>query len=183
MRFYRVWQNFTGLTVGFVLFSSLLSTPVWAGRYIFNQKPQTLHRYFGHPTNKQTQGDRITYTYQPKNLRWLLPQFPRSDFSITFINNQAKTVTLNFNGNFDEYSGSYNYDQYLATKFYQYLFGYQPPIWHELTAKFSGNETIYFYEYCLGDGVATSFERYGYKQFTDTATLTYDTRCETPYNF
>ncbi|WP_335097048.1 hypothetical protein [Nostoc sp.] len=37
------------------------------------------------------------------------------------------------------------------------------------TAIFGGNETIYFYQYCLGDGVTISFNRYGYKQFTDSA--------------
>ncbi|MDF5738811.1 MULTISPECIES: hypothetical protein [unclassified Nostoc] len=37
------------------------------------------------------------------------------------------------------------------------------------TAKFGGNETIYFYQYCLGDQVAMSFDRYAYKQFTDYA--------------
>ncbi|RUS93495.1 hypothetical protein DSM107003_42910 [Trichormus variabilis SAG 1403-4b] len=33
----------------------------------------------------------------------------------------------------------------------------------------------------LGDGVATSFERHGYKQFTDTATLANKTHCESPH--
>ncbi|MEH2318906.1 hypothetical protein [Nostoc sp.] len=37
------------------------------------------------------------------------------------------------------------------------------------TAIFGGNETIYFYQYSLGDGVTISFNRYGYKQFADSA--------------
>jgi len=51
-------------------------------------------------------------------------------------------------------------------------------ICHQLSAKYAENEAIYFYEYCLGNGVATSFDRYGYKQFTKYATLSCDTRCE-----
>ncbi len=54
-------------------------------------------------------------------------------------------------------------------------------ICHQLSAKLGGNETIYFYEYYLGDEIATSFDRYGYKQFTNYATLSYDTRCDPPY--
>ncbi|BAZ39209.1 hypothetical protein NIES4101_51610 [Calothrix sp. NIES-4101] len=177
------WQTLTGLTVGCGLFNSLLITPAWAGRDIFNQQPPTINHYFGHHIAKQANGEQITYTYAPQNFRRLFPQFPKSTFSITFIKNQAKTINLNFHENFGQYPGSYNYDQSVAAKFYNYIFGYQPPIWREITTKFSGNETIYFYEYCLGDGVVTSFDRYGYKQFTDSATLTYDTRCESPPNF
>ncbi|MCC5652821.1 hypothetical protein LC609_24050 [Nostoc sp. XA013] len=62
-----------------------------------------------------------------------------------------------------------------------HIFSYQPATKQELSAKFAGNETIYFYKYCLGDVVATSFDRYGYKQFTDSATLPYGTYCESPY--
>lgn len=51
-------------------------------------------------------------------------------------------------------------------------------ICHQLSAKCGENEAIYFYKYCLQDGVATSFDKYGYKQFTKYATLSYPSRCE-----
>ncbi|BAY92883.1 MULTISPECIES: hypothetical protein [unclassified Tolypothrix] len=177
-----VWLGLTGLTVGLILVNSAIAPPALAGRYVLNQTPQTIERYFGRYITKKTNGEQVTYTYAPKSFRQLFKQFPKSDFSITFVKSQAKYITLNFNGDFFQYPGSYNYDKAEATKFYNYIFGYQPPIWKELSAKFSGNETIYFYEYCLGDGVATNFERYGYKQFTDSATLSYNNRCEPPYN-
>ncbi len=174
--------TFIGLTGRFLLINSLFTPPALAGRYVLNQTPQTIERYFGHYLTKRTNGDRLTYTYAPKSFQGLFPQFPKSNFSITFVNNQAKDISLNFNADFAEYLGSYNYDQAESKKFFNYIFGYQAPVWQELSAKFGGNETVYSYEYCLGDGVATSFDRYGYKQYTDTATLAYNTRCEPPYN-
>jgi hypothetical protein len=182
MKFCYLSATFTGLTVGFLLLNSFLSLPAWAGRYVLNQTPQRIELYFGRYISKKTNGAQVIYTYAPKSFRRLFPQFPKSYFSITFVNNQAKYIRLNFNGDFFQYPGSYNYDQAEASKFYNYIFGYQPSIWKELSAKFGGNETVYFYEYCLGDGVATSFDRYGYKQFTDSATLSYNNRCEPPYN-
>ncbi|MBD2385734.1 hypothetical protein [Cylindrospermum sp. FACHB-282] len=178
----HLYQAFTGLSLGFLFINSTFAPPALAGRYVLNQTPQTIERYFGRYLKKQTSEGKVIYTYAPKSFRRLFPLFPKSNFSITFVNNQAKSINLNFNSDFDKYSGNYNYDQQSAAKFYKYIFGYHPPIWQELTAKFSGNETIYFYEYCLGDGVATSFERYGYKQFTDSATFAYNTRCESPDN-
>lgn len=178
----QLWQVFTGLTVEFLLVSSIFAPPAMAGRYVLNQTPQIIERYFGRPISKRTNGNGVIYIYNPKSFRRIFPQFPKSNFSITFVNNQAKDITLNFNGDFYQYLGDNNYGQAEAIKFYNYIFQYQPPIWQELSAKFGGNETVYFYEYCLGDGVATSFERYGYKQFTDYATLSYDARCEPPYN-
>ncbi|MFN6568609.1 hypothetical protein [Dendronalium sp. ChiSLP03b] len=181
MKSRHLCQNFSGLTIGFLLVSTIFVPAAWAGRYVLNQTPQTIERYFGRYVTK-TKSDRFIYTYNPKSFRRLFPQFPKSNFSITFVNNQAKHISLNFNADFERYSGDQNYGQVEATKFYNYIFGYQPLIWQELSAKFGGNETVYFYEYCLGDGVATSFDRYGYKQFTDSATLSYDARCDPPYN-
>jgi hypothetical protein len=172
----------TLLIVGLLLFNSVFIPPALAGRYVLNQTPQTIESYFGRYTTKLTQGEQITYTYTPKSFRGLFPKFPKSNFAIIFVNNQAKYITLNFNGNFGANSQDYNYEQAEAAKFYNYIFGYKPPIWQEISDKFSGNETIHDYEYCLGDGVATSFQRYGYQQLTDAATLFYDTRCEPKSN-
>ncbi|MEH1943678.1 MAG: hypothetical protein V7L01_26140 [Nostoc sp.] len=182
MKFHHLWQTFIGLTGIFLLVNSIYSPSAMAGRYVFNQTPQRIERYFGRYITKQTNGDTVSYTYAPQSFRRLFRQFPKSNFSIVFVNNQVKYIKLNFNGDFSQYQGSYNYDRAEAAKFYNYIFSYQPSIWQKLSDKFGGNETIYFYEYCLGDGVATSFERYGYKQFTDSATLSYDTRCEPPYS-
>ncbi len=117
MKYSRIWQNFTGLALEFLLLNSVIPSPAWAGRYVFNQTPQTIERYFGRYNTKKSNGKVITYTYAPKSFRRLFPQFPKSNFSITFINNQAKYITLNFNGDFYKYSGSFNYDKAEAIKF------------------------------------------------------------------
>lgn len=166
------------LTSILILLISFATPAALAGRYVFNQTPQTIEKYFGRYITKLTTGKEITYTYAPQDFRKLFPKYPKSNFSLTFVNNKVKYITLNFNQSFSPNFLDYNYSQAEARKFYNYIFGYQPPLWQELSAKFGGNETVYLYEYCLGDGVATSFMRYGYKQWTDSATLSYDARCE-----
>jgi hypothetical protein len=152
----------TGLSWGLLLLNGVFTPPAWAGRYVLNQTPQAIQRYFGRYQTRQTTKDGVIYTYAPATLRWLFPQFPKSNFSITFVNARSKYITINFNGSFNDFPDTYNYEQAEASKFFNYIFGYQPPIWKELSDRFTGNETVHDYEYCLGDGVATTFERYGY---------------------
>ncbi|HEY9692257.1 MAG TPA: hypothetical protein V6D15_08640 [Oculatellaceae cyanobacterium] len=170
----------SGLSLGLLLLNGIFAPSAQAGRPVLNQTTQTIQRYFGGYKTRLTTNEGITYTYAPAKFKLLFPKFPKSNFSITFVNNKAKKITLNFNGSFESFQGTYNYDQAAAAKFYNYIFGYQPPAWNELSRRFGG-ETIYDYQYCLGDGVGNSFGRWGYKQFTDDASLYYDSRCEPPY--
>ena len=174
-------KSIPSLSVGLLLVNGVFAPNALAGRPVLNQTPQTIQSYFGRYQTRLTTTQGVTYTYAPAQFRRLFPQFPKSNFSITFVNNQAKYITLYFTEDFFAFKGSYNYEQAVASKFYKYIFGYRPPIWKELSARFTGNETVYDYVYCLGDGVATSFGRYGYKQFTDFANFYYETRCEPPY--
>lgn len=173
VRFYSL--AFAGLTL-----TGLLANPVRAGQPVLNQTPQTIERTFGPYQTRLTTPDGVTYTYSATQLRQLFPQFPQTEWSITFVNNRAKSINLNVaaNPNADDFT----YDQAEAAKFFQFVFGYQPPTWQELSVKFTGNETIHDYQYCLGDGVGTSFTRMGYKQFADFIQLYYDSRCEPPYS-
>lgn len=167
---------FCGLALSGLALASLLSNSAWAGQPVLNQTPQTIERTFGRYQTRLTTSDGVTYTYSATQLRQLFPQFPKTEWSITFVNNRAKYINLNVaaNPNADDFT----YDQPEAAKFFQYVFGYQPPTWQELSTKFTGNTTIYDYEYCLGDGIATSFTRMGYKQFADFIQLYYDPQCE-----
>ncbi len=167
---------FCGLALSGLALASLLSNSAWAGQPVLNQTPQTIERTFGRYQTRLTTSDGVTYTYSATQLRQLFPQFPKTEWSITFVNNRAKYINLNVaaNPNADDFT----YDQPEAAKFFQYVFGYQPPTWQELSTKFTGNTTIHDYEYCLGDGIATSFTRMGYKQFADFIQLYYDPRCE-----
>ena len=172
-------KNIITLSLGIFLIN--INTPsAIAGRAIFNQTPQTLQKYFGKPLSKVIKNDSITYTYSNQQLHRLFPEFGDSQFSIMFIQNQAKYIILNMSTN--KNADDFTYDGKQASKFYEYIFGYKPPIWQEIAHKFTGNETIYQYTYCLGDGVATNFILGGYKQFLlGEVILYYDNRCEPPY--
>ncbi|MEH1907485.1 MAG: hypothetical protein V7L05_11200 [Nostoc sp.] len=53
MKSHHLCQTFIGLTVGFLLINSIYSPSAVAGRYVLNQTPQTIERYFGrYITNK-----------------------------------------------------------------------------------------------------------------------------------
>ena len=167
------------LSLSWLLLSSLRSEPAWAGRPIFNQTPQAIEHHFGHYQTRLTTPEGVVYTYSPQGLRRLFPKFPQTRWSITYVNNRAKFINVDVSANSNVETFTYNQPE--AAKLFRYLLGYEPPTWLELSRHFSGNETIYDYEYCLGDGVATSFTRLGYMQFTEFMRLYYTPRCEPPY--
>lgn len=164
------------ITLGFIL-NTCFATPALAGRYVLNQTPTIIQGYFGEPVERIFGKNVMVYKYDTPQLHQRFPQFPKIQFYITFQKEKVSSITVNFNGDFDSYP-DYNYNQETAFKFYEYIFGYQPPVWKLISDKFSGNETIHDLEYCLGDGVATSFTQWGYKQVTDYAIFYYDERCE-----
>lgn len=158
-----------------------------AGRYVLNQPRQTLERYFGGYWTRLTHHDadqvtRVTYTYSPRGIRRIFPQVRQAAFAITYVGDRAQTVHMSAIAGDDEQG--FTYGQREAARFFQYVFGYQPPIWNLVSDRFTGNETIHDYVYCLGDGVATGFTLGGAQQFLlGEATLYYDLRCEPPYRF
>ncbi len=161
--------KFTAFCLGLLLLMSLAVPPAWAGRYVLNQTPETINRYFGQPLNK------VTYTlqYPTTDLQRLFPDFPKKgEFKITFVNNRVQKIELEPNLAGGEGTFSYN-----PAKFFQYIFGYQPSIVKVINR--STGEGFATYEVCLGDGVATSY--------TTSApgdlfiSLYYKTACEPPY--
>jgi hypothetical protein len=175
----------TAIAAG-LIFTTLLSNSAEArGRYILNQTPQTIERYFGRYWTRLTRTEngvtRVTYTYSPAALQRIFPNTQISSFAITFINNRAQQISLNISGAPDP--ESFTYGRAEASRLYEYIFGYRPSIWQQISSEFTGNETIYDYEYCLGDGVATRFTLAGWRQFLQNdAELYYSDRCEPPYN-
>ena len=90
--------------------------------------------------------------------------------------------SINLTINSSAYPDSFEYGQSEASRFYEYIFGYRPPIWKLLASRFSGNETIYSYDFCLGDGVSTGFVIGGAAQvLMGDVDLRYNSRCEPPY--
>ena len=154
-------------------------SPSLAGRYVLNQSPETLNEYFGKPINITVGKNWTTYTYSSSELREFLPQYKKVNFSILYVNSLAKVLSFDLYG---DINAEEEFDLATIRRFYDYIFGYQPSIFTSLSTKFSGNETIYTYQYCLGDGVAASFTLGGYKQFLlGGVDLFYESKCEPPY--
>ena len=176
----QIFSTISGLSFCLLLLNGIFAPSAQAGRPVFNQTPQTINRYFGGYKTRLITPNEVIYTYAPTQLKRLFPKFPKSNFTITFVKNKAKNITLNFNGGDNSYRGGNNYNQATAAKFYNYIFGYQPPVWKELSWHVL-TEGLRDYEYCLGDGVSTYFWVGGADQATFDASLHYDSRCEPPY--
>lgn len=149
-----------------LLWLCVLTPQALAGRYVLNQTPSTIQGYFGQPVNEV-----INY-YSTKDLQRIFPDFPKQGtFKIIFANNKAQRIELDTTQ--VDGQGNFSYDH---AKFFEYIFGYKPPI--KKVIKESGGEGFKAYEICLGDGVATSYTIAPGGLFI---TLYYKTACEPPY--
>jgi len=167
--------------VSLLLSSTLLPMPAFAGRYVLNQSPQTVQRYFGRPIAPvpgiETRLSETTYRYNPAGIRRVLPKLPkRATLEIGFINQRVQSVWLDANASENE---SFRYDRAEASKFFAYVFGYQPSYWQPLPLPNGGggHEGFIEYEVCLGDGVATSYM--SYRLGEENIRLFYSPMCET----
>ena len=154
------------------------------GRYVLNQTPQTIERYFGRYWTRLTLTEngvtRVTYTYSPRRLQQVFPKTRVDRFAITFVENRSQSISVAITGSPDEQS--FTYDRADSSRLYEYIFGYRPPIRQQLSSRFTGNETIHDFEDCLGDGIATRYTLGGAAQFLlSEAELYYNKRCEPPY--
>lgn len=112
--------KFTAFCLGLLLLISVQVPPALAGRYVLNQTPEIINRYFGQPLNQVT----YTLNYPTADLRRLFPDFPKNgEFKITFANNKVQHIELEPNVAGGEATFSYD-----PAKFFEYIFGYQPPI-------------------------------------------------------
>jgi hypothetical protein len=172
-----------GISFGILLLSCIFcifAAPAWAGRYVLNQSPQTIQRYFGRPIgvvpDSQSRSGENTYRYNSSGIRRVLPQLPkRATFQIGFVNNRAQSIWLDANADENE---SFNYDREAARRFFNYIFGYNPPEWRkvELPNGGGGHEGFLEHKYCLGDGVATGY--ISYRLGEESISLYYDSVCE-----
>lgn len=160
----------TAFCLGLLLLISLKVPPALAGRYVINQTSETINSYFGQPLNEV----KYTLNYPTTELRKVIPKLPKQgELKITFVNNKVQLIQLEPNVVTPEEIFSYE-----PKKFFNYLFGYQPPIMKLI--KQSTGEGFGSFEYCLGDGIATSY--------TTSAPgdlfieLYYKTACEPPYS-
>jgi hypothetical protein len=63
----------TAFYLGLLLLMSVKVPPALAGRYVLNQTPETINRYFGQPLNQVT----YTLNYPTTDLRRLFPSLSK----------------------------------------------------------------------------------------------------------
>ncbi len=165
------------LSLGFFLVMEIFTLPAAAGRYVLNQTPSTIKRYFGNPISQKfdNQNKQVIYSYSTQKIRKLFPNFPKSGkFTIVFVNNRAQYINLDQNGE------GFDYGQLEAEKFFTYIFGYKPPIWKPIPLPNGGGGHEGFIEYkaCLGHGVATNYA--DFQGGSLYSVIYYDPICENP---
>ncbi len=93
-----------------ILLNSLIISPALAGRYVLNQTPNTIIKYFGKPLSMTVKNNTLIYIYSPPKFKQLFSQYSQANFSVQFVNQQkVKEITIGFNGDFSEYP-EYNYE-------------------------------------------------------------------------
>ena len=94
--------------VSLLLGTIVLPMPALAGRYVLNQSPQTIQRYFGPPIStvpaSGSRGGETTYRYNLAGVKRVLPKLPKgTTFQNGFINNRKaifnRSVIRNIPGN------------------------------------------------------------------------------------
>ncbi|AFY37713.1 hypothetical protein Lepto7376_1361 [[Leptolyngbya] sp. PCC 7376] len=178
-------QAVIATTVG--AFSIFNATPAMAGNAVFNEDLATVETAFGRYYTRLTTLDDGTntqriYTFNTTGLRAAIPTLPAgTKFSILFVNEKAQDVFLDLP---DSDANKFRYDQDVASSFFRYVLGWTPPTWFELDFSLFGAYIESTYEYCLGDGVATSWqtvEPSGQYFYSELPKLYYDTQCAPPY--
>jgi hypothetical protein len=166
----------SSLGLACLICSSFTVSPAVAGRYVLNQTPQTIERYFGRYWTRLTTTDAngntlITYTYSPRPLQRLFSGTENSTFKVNFINNRAQEILLDNMLTLD-------FDGSDAVRFFEYVFGYRPPESQYRELGIENTMTGYGeYVACLGDGVLTRYNTTG-AGYTFFVRLSYDQRCE-----
>ena len=158
---------------------STFTPSVLAGRYVLNQTPQTIQKYFGKPLKVEATNNpnQQIYTYSVIPLRQVLPSLPKgATFGMTFVNNRVSDIWLSANAT--PPNETFSFGQPQAFKLYRYLFGYNPPLWKKIDLPFGGggHEGFVDNKYCLGDGVGTTFMSYMLGE--ENIRLFYDPICE-----
>ncbi len=154
--------------------------PAIAGNAVFDQSLSTVERYFGRYHTRLTHADgNRDYTFSVAKLRRAIPELPQgTKFVIYFVNGKARDVRLDY-PNRPRQSDVYN--QAIAQKFFKFVLGWDAPKWQELNYSIFGAAMEETNEYCLGDGVATSWKTanfLGYTRLVENPKLYFKTECE-----
>jgi hypothetical protein len=168
------------------LFGFSLAPSVLAERYVLDQTPETIQRYFGKPLKVEVSNDsqRKFYTYSISKLRQVLPSLPEgATFGMTLSNNRVSDIWLFVNAISEETSASeepesFSFGQPEAFKLYRYIFADNPPLWKEIELPFGGggHEGFIDHKFCFGDSVVITFITYMLGQ--ENIRIFYDPICK-----
>lgn len=138
-------------------------------RPIFDRTPEIIESYFGFPISGSSYASTAIK-------RFCSPHTKNINFSVNFENGKANRIS--FEPNWDE--ANVNPCEVNIDKLFEYLFGYQHPIWKDISRPLQGHEGFREFAYCAGDGIAVYWmeSRLGK---TDIH-LSYNATCEPPYN-
>ncbi|MEM9245643.1 MAG: hypothetical protein AAGA67_07890 [Cyanobacteria bacterium P01_F01_bin.153] len=158
----------------------IIGMPAIAGNAVFNQSLSTVEKHFGRYHTRLTHADgNRDYTFSTTKLRRAIPELPQgTKFSIYFVNGKARDVRLDYPDRPLELD---LYNQVIAQQFFKFVLGWDAPKWEELNYSILGAMMEETNEYCLGDGVATSWKTAnlnGYTWFIENPKLYYEAKCE-----
>ncbi|MEM9772301.1 MAG: hypothetical protein AAF889_12020, partial [Cyanobacteria bacterium P01_D01_bin.73] len=155
-------------------------TPALAGNAVFDQSLSTVEKHFGRYHTRLTHADgNRDYTFSTNKLRREIPELPQgTKFVIYFVDGNARDVRLDYPDRPLELD---LYNQAIAQKLFKFVLGWDAPKWEELNYSILGAMMEETNEYCLGDGVATSWKTAnlnGYTWFVENPKLYYKAKCE-----
>jgi hypothetical protein len=134
--------------------------PAAAGRYVLNQTPATIEKYFGRYWTKLTQTDSngkttVTYWYSPAKLRRLFPDRAKTTLSMIYIDNRVQSIEIKPYKNTNEienYGAEIDAETIqnlqMQERYFEAIFGYRPPTYKPLYLSYG---SLYSYTNCLGN--------------------------------
>lgn len=170
--------------------SSLFIPEVAAGRYVLNQTPATIEKYFGRYWSKLTQTGAngkitVTYWYSPARLRRLFPDRAKTTLSMIYIDNRVQSIEIQpFKSQNDITNYSTEIDNeviqniQMESRYFEAIFGYRPPIYKPLSLEYG---SFYSYTNCLGNGVTSSYSLH-FSSRLNSMSFEYNAACEPPYD-
>lgn len=177
--------------VGFYVLAATPATPVPAppvGRYVINQSPETIERYFGaYLTESILQRGNETATertYDNTSIRQAVPGLPiDAQFKTVFINRLSREVVLG-PASGEEFPDdpawhAFDINQENIFNFFEYVFGYRPSNFRSVPSHDrGGHEGFGEYRFCLGDGI--QLLSIGFTAGNGPLRLSYSADCESP---
>ncbi len=98
----KILQRFLLGAIATGLMLSVTARSQAAGRYVLNQSPKAIERYFCRYWTRLTLTKNgvtlVNYTYSPAGLRRVFPNNQINRFAITFVENRSQQISVGITG-------------------------------------------------------------------------------------